>query len=193
MFDDVVQCLPEAFGRFCNDGENGARFKDFQRDQSGIADALSKTIEERYQWLAKYGFTITKVSGMHVEYDEASKELIAQAQKDDLELRKQQKLGAAYSGNMAGMMAAASASAMNTAAGNENGAMMGFMGMNMANMQANNLMGAATNAVQNQQPAQQPAPVQDSTTKLLEMKKLLDAGAITQEEYDAVKKQVLGL
>ena len=29
--------------------------------------------------------------------------------------------------------------------------------------------------------------------KLLEMKQLLDAGAITQEDYDAVKKQLLGL
>ena len=50
---------------------------------------------------------------------------------------------------------------------------------------------------QPQQPAPaQPAeaaPVQDPTTKLLEMKKLLDAGAISQEEYDKVKAQVLGL
>jgi len=98
---------------------------------------------------------------------------------------------------MAGMMAAASADAMKTAAGNENGAMMGFMGLNMANMQANNLMGAATAAVQAQQPTPaasvEQAPVQDPTTKLLEMKKLLDAGAISQEEYDKVKAQILGL
>ena len=46
----------------------------------------------------------------------------------------------------------------------------------------------------NQQPTQpQQASAQDPTTKLLEMKKLLDAGAITQEEYDKVKAQVLGL
>ena len=43
------------------------------------------------------------------------------------------------------------------------------------------------------QPAPAAAPAQDPTTKLLEMKKLLDAGAITQEDYDAVKKQVLGI
>ena len=30
-------------------------------------------------------------------------------------------------------------------------------------------------------------------TKLLEMKKLLDAGAITQEDYDKIKAQLLGL
>ena len=33
----------------------------------------------------------------------------------------------------------------------------------------------------------------DVTTKLLEMKKLLDAGAISQEDYDKVKAQLLGL
>jgi len=46
-----------------------------------------------------------------------------------------------------------------------------------------------------QQPAQNnnQQPAQDPTVKLLEMKKLLDAGAITQEEYDQVKKQVLGI
>ena len=39
-----------------------------------------------------------------------------------------------------------------------------------------------------QQPVQE-----DPTEKLLKMKQLLDAGAITQEEYDAVKAKVLGL
>jgi len=50
-----------------------------------------------------------------------------------------------------------------------------------------------------EQPTVQPQPQQatniqpDSTTKLLEMKKLLDAGAISQEEYNQVKAQILGL
>jgi len=37
------------------------------------------------------------------------------------------------------------------------------------------------------------APTQDPTTRLLEMKKLLDAGAISEEEYNKVKAQILGL
>ena len=192
MFNDVVSCLPAAFGEYCNDATGGARITQIKRDQVGIGNVLSQKVEEQYQWLAKYGFSITKVSVVGLEYDEQSAELVKQAQADDIELRRASRMGQAYSNNMAGMMAAASANAMNAAASNENGAMMGFMGMNMANMQANNLMGAATNAAQNQaQP--QAAPAQDPTAKLLEMKKLLDAGAITQEDYDAVKKQVLGL
>lgn len=192
MFNDVVSCLPAAFGEYCNDASGGARITQIKRDQVGIGNVLSQKVEEQYQWQAKYGFSITKVSVVGLEYDEQSAELVKQAQADDIELRRASRMGQAYSNNMAGMMAAASASAMNAAASNENGAMMGFMGMNMANMQANNLMGAATNAAQTQaQP--QAAPAQDPSAKLLEMKKLLDAGAITQEDYDAVKKQVLGL
>ena len=49
-------------------------------------------------------------------------------------------------------------------------------------------------AQQPTQPAPQAAPTQeDPTTKLLEMKKLLDAGAISQEEYDLLKAKILGV
>ena len=45
-----------------------------------------------------------------------------------------------------------------------------------------------------QQPAAANAPVPDiDAARLLQWKQLLDAGAITQEEYDAKKKQLLGL
>ena len=38
-----------------------------------------------------------------------------------------------------------------------------------------------------------PEPKQNSADELLKYKQLLDAGAITQEEFDAKKKQILGL
>ena len=81
---------------------------------------------------------------------------------------------------------------MKNAASNEGGAMVGFAGLNFAGQATNNMFGAFGNM---QQPAQNnnQQPAQDPTVKLLEMKKLLDAGAITQEEYDQVKKQVLGI
>jgi len=209
LFNNFVDCLPAAFGDYCNDANGGARITQIQRDQSGIGTVLAQKIEEKYQWLAKFGFTITQVSVIALEYDEQSEEILRQAQADDRELRRATRMGQAYSNNMAGMMAAASAQAMNTAAGNEvAGPVMGFMGMNLANMQANNLMGAATNAaqmqpqpVQPQQPAApaqqpvQPQPVQteDPYAKLAEMKKLLDAGVITQADFDAAKAKVLGI
>ena len=36
-------------------------------------------------------------------------------------------------------------------------------------------------------------PTEDPTEKLLNAKKLLDAGAISQEDYDKIKAQTLGL
>ena len=53
--------------------------------------------------------------------------------------------------------------------------------------------GDALNAVNNMSQQANQAPAQDPTEKLLSAKKLLDAGAITQEEYDKLKAQVLGL
>lgn len=192
LFNDFVNCLPEAFGAYCNNAQGGARITQIQRDQSGIGTVLSQKVEEKYQWQSKYGFSITKVSIIALEYDEHSAELVKQAQADDLELRRASRMGQAYSNNMAGMMAAASAQAMNSAASNENGAMMGFMGMNMANMQANNLMGAATAAQTQPQTPAAPAE-EDPYAKLTQMKKLLDDGVITQEDFDAAKAKLLGL
>ena len=101
-------------------------------------------------------------------------------------------------------MQQAAARGIQAAGENGGGASMAFMGMGM------NAVGGMMGGMQQQptpstyQPAfgqQQSTPVQsasaapaqDPTTRLLEMKKLLDAGAITQEEYDKVKAQVLGL
>ena len=64
-------------------------------------------------------------------------------------------MGQAYSNNMAGMMAAASGQAMQNAAANENGAMMGFMGMNMAQQSGVNMLGTVNNMQQNQQQVNQ--------------------------------------
>ena len=45
-----------------------------------------------------------------------------------------------------------------------------------------------------QQPTNnQAAPAEDPYAKLTEMKKLLDAGVITQEDFDAAKKKLLDL
>lgn len=197
LFNEVVGILSSAFANYVNDPSKGNRMARIQGDQIGFATSMSQAVEDEYRWKSERGLEIVKVAIQAIEYDEQSAELLKQAQADDIEVRKATRMGQAYSNNMAGMMAAASASAMNTAAGNENGAMMGFMGMNMANMQANNLMGAATDAQQTQaasQPAQQTAPVQeDPYAKLTQLKQLLDAGVITQADFDAAKAKLLGI
>ena len=76
---------------------------------------------------------------------------------------------------------------------------MAFMGMGMN--AAGGMMGAMQqpNTASSYQPnfggqaQDQGQATVDPTQKLMEMKKLLDAGAITQEDYDKVKKDLLGL
>ena len=60
----------------------------------------------------------------------------------------------------------------------------------MASQNGANLMSAANN-VPNVTPTA--TAVEDPTEKLLNAKKLLDAGAITSEDYDKLKAQILGI
>lgn len=62
---------------------------------------------------------------------------------------------------------------------------------NSAMAQNGMLVPRADVVVQNQQ-APAPQPQQDSYTQLLKLKDLLDKGIITQDEYNAQKKKILG-
>lgn len=157
-----------------------------QMSTTDIAKALSDAVEAKFTWSSVNGLTISNVA-ITITYDDATRELLEGIRKDDAEIRKATRMGQAFSNNMSGMMAAGTVTAMNTAAGNEGGAMLGVAGMNMTQAAGANMMGAAANL----QGAG--APAEDPTAKLLEMKKLLDAGAITQEDYDKVKNQLLGI
>lgn len=194
LFNEVVGTLGGALSAFCNSDPNGTRISNIQRDQTGFAHSMTEAVENEYHWKTDRGLEIVKTTVISIEYDEDTKELLKEVKQDDRELRKAARMGAAYSNNMAGMMAAASGEAMKTAASNENGAMMGFMGMGMAQNQGANMLGA----VSNMQPASQAqtvasAPAEDPYAKLAEMKKLLDSGVITQEDFDAAKAKLLGL
>ena len=196
LFNDFLTCLTGAFKRFSlKSKENNMDTIDYiQSNLDQFALTMDEEIENTYQWSTNYGLKVISVN-LQADYDGATLEVLEEARKADQEIRKASRMGQAYSNNMAGMMAAASGQAMQAAASNEAGAMMGFMGMNMAQQNGANLMGAVNN-MQPQQPAPQPTPSQpaeDPTAKLLKMKELLDAGAISQEEYDKVKAQVLGL
>lgn len=73
---------------------------------------------------------------------------------------------------------------------NGGGAGMAFMGMGMN--AAGNVMGGFQQPV-NQQPQQQTQPQEEPYEKLAKLKKLLDDGVISQEEFDEAKKKLLGV
>ena len=190
LFNEVVGTLSAAFSNYTNDPSKGNRISKIQADQIGFAQAMSKAVEDAYQWKTTRGLEIVKTAILAIEYDEDTKELMKDVKKAD-----------ALSGSRGNsFMQQAVARGMQSAGENGGGANMAFMGMGM------NVAGGMMGGMQQQptpssyQPAfgqqqavtEQQTP-QDPTTKLLEMKKLLDAGAITQEDYDKIKNQLLGL
>ena len=157
------------------------------------------------------GLEIVKTAILSIEYDEDTKEMMKDVKRAD-----------ALSGARGNsFMQQSVARGMQAAGENGGGANMAFMGMGMgaagnmmSGMQQPNTPSSyqpnfgqqpqqpmyggqpqqpmyGEQPQQSQQPQQPQQPV-DSTAKLIEMKKLLDAGVITQEEFDKVKMQLLG-
>lgn len=189
LFNEVVGSLSAAFSNYTNDPSKGNRMSKIQGDQIGFAKSLSQAVEEGYQWKSDRGLEIVKTAILAIEYDEDTKALMSDVKKAD-----------ALSGNRGNaFFQQAAARGLQGAGENGGGSGMAFMGMGMN--AAGGMMGAMQqpNTASSYQPnfggqaQDQGQATVDPTQKLMEMKKLLDAGAITQEDYDKVKKDLLGL
>ena len=198
LFNEVVGSLSAAFSNYTNDPSRGNRMSNIQSDQIGFAQSLSQAVEDGYRWRTDRGLEIVKTAILAIEYDQNTKELMIDVQKAD-------SLSGARGNSF---MQQAAARGMQAAGENGGGSGMAFMGMGMN--AAGGMMGAMQQpnnpstyqpafASQQQAPIQPETPVQpapsgdDPTQKLLNAKKLLDAGAITAEDYEKVKAQVLGI
>lgn len=195
LFNEVVGTLSAAFSNYTNDASKGNRISKIQGDQIGFAQAMSQAVEEAYQWKSDRGLEIVKTAILAIEYDEDTKALLSDVKKADAL--------AGARGNS--FMQQSVARGMQAAGENPNGGgtSMAFMGMGMN--AAGNMMGGMQQPQTTQNPfinvsnQQAQAPQSGSSSgqpgladKLLEFKKLLDAGVISQEEYDKVKAQILG-
>ena len=202
LFTEVVGSLSAAFSNYTNDPSKGNRIAKIQGDAIGFAQSMSAAVEQGYGWKSNRGLEIISVALAAIEYDEDTKTLLSDVKKAD-----------ALSGARGNsFMQQSVARGMQAAGENPNGGAMGmgFMGMGMN--AAGNVMGGM------QQPAQStpqsqfiqaqpttettdegtsagaaPAPVaEDPYAKLAQLKKLLDDGVITQEDFDAQKAKLLG-
>ena len=176
LFNEVVSSLSAAFSHYTNDPDKGNRISKIQGDQIGFAQSLSQAVEEGYQWKTDRGLEIVKVAIQAIEYDDDTKELLKDVKKAD-----------ALSGARGNSFMQQSVARGMQAAGENGGAAgMAFMGMGL------NAAGGVMGAVQ--QPTQQPAQAaEDPYEKLSKLKKMLDEGLITQEDYDEQKKKLLGV
>ena len=174
LFNEVVSSLSAAFSNYTNDPSKGNRITKIQGDQIGFAKSLSQAVEEGYGWKTDRGLEIVKVAIQAIEYDEDTKKLLSDVKKAD-----------ALSGARGNSFMQQSVARGFQAAGENGGgaAGMAFMGMGM------NAVGGAMGGLQ--QPVQQPQ--EDPMEKLKKYKEMLDAGLITQEDYDEQKKKILGV
>lgn len=173
LFNEVVSSLSAAFSNYTNDPDKGNRITKIQGDQIGFAKSLSQAVEEGYQWKTDRGLEIVKVAIQAIEYDEDTRKLLSDVKKAD-----------ALSGARGNSFMQQSVARGFQAAGENGGATnMAFMGMGM------NAVGGAMGGLQ--QPVQQPQ--EDPMEKLKKYKEMLDAGLITQEDYDEQKKRLLGV
>ncbi len=190
LFNEVVGTLSAAFSNYTNDPSKGNRITKIQGDQIGFAQAMSQAVEEAYGWKSTRGLEIVKTAILAIEYDEDTKELMKDVKKAD-----------ALSGTRGNsFMQQAAARGMQAAGENGGGSGMAFMGVGMnaaGNMMGNMQQqdnGSSYNPSFNQQPEQaQTTPSEDPMTKLMEAKKMLDAGVITEEDYNNLKAKLLGL
>lgn len=114
-------------------------FNRIQGFKSEITDEMNNILDS--EWHAKYGIIVEDVT-LRINVSDETRKIV---QEMDSKLAETSRMGQVYSNNLAGTMAAATAESMKNAASNENGAMMGFMGMNMATMQGNNIMNTVNN------------------------------------------------
>jgi len=195
LFNEVVGSLSAAFSNYTNDPSKGNRMSKIQGDQIGFAQSLSAAVEEGYQWKSDRGLEIVKTAILAIEYDEDTKELMKDVKKAD-----------ALSGARGNSFMQQAAARGMQAAGENGGTGMAFMGMGvnavggmMGAMQQSSTASSYQPVFGGQQQATQSQEVsnaqmtEDPTEKLLNAKKLLDAGAISQEDYDKIKAQTLGL
>ena len=200
LFNEVVGSLSAAFSNYTNDPNKGNRISKIQGDQIGFATSMSAAVEAGYQWKSGRGLEIVRVAIQAIEYDNDTKALLSEVKKAD-----------ALSGARGNsFMQQSIARGMQAAGENGGGTGMAFMGMGMnaagGVMQGMQQPAQSTpnpfinvqqptqpqQSVQAEQQASQPSQ-EDPYAKLTEMKKLLDAGVITQADFDAVKNKILGI
>ena len=192
LFNEVVGSLAPAFSMYTNDPAKGNRISRLQQDSIGFAQSLSAAVEENYRWRTDRGLEIVKTAIISIEYDENTRELLKNVQRAD-----------ALSGSRGNSNLQASVAAGIESAG-ENAGPGGLIGMGMATsgMGLGGLQQPAQQAAQQAAPAPAAPAVpaapaepaaEDPVVVLKRAKDMLDAGLITQADYDAAKAKALGL
>ena len=199
LFNEVVGSLAPAFSMYTNDPAKGNRIAKLQQDSIGFAQSLSAAVEQNYQWKTDRGLEIVKTAIISIEYDANTRELLKNVQRADA------LSGARGNSNLQASVAAGiEAAGENAGPGGLIGMGLGVGGLGVGGLQQPvPPAGAPAPAPAAAAPAAPAAPegtpspaasgAEDPMAVLKRAKEMLDAGLITQADYDAAKAKALGL
>ncbi|WP_137652852.1 SHOCT domain-containing protein [Bifidobacterium moukalabense] len=179
LFNEVVASLSTAFSTYANSEQTGGRITRLQGDATGFANALSKAVEDNYQWKKDRGLQIVKAALIAIDYDAPTKELLAKVQRAD----------ALQGSRSLSNLQASFAQGIQSAGDNPDG---GAEGMAFMGMAANGMSPSITSLSQLGFTGQTSIE-SDPFEQLEKFKSLFDKGVISHEEFDAVKKRILGI
>lgn len=188
LFNEVVGSLTAAFSIYTNISNKANRISSIQRDSIGFASSLSKAVEDAFQWSSERGLAIVKVAIIGIDYDEQTRSLLSTVQRAD-----------ALAGARGNVNLQASVAAGLEAAGAVDGA-AGLLGLGLASgsMGIENLrQPIGDNQLKSIDPLlekpQQSQQSDDLMSRLLQLKQVLDAGLISESEYNSAKSKLLGI
>jgi membrane protease subunit (stomatin/prohibitin family) len=186
LFNEVISALAPAFSKYTNDPAK-TRITQIQSDSLGFAQSLGAAVEEGYSWKANRGLEIVSTAIISIEYDADTTELLSKVKRAD-----------ALSGSRGNSNLQASVAQGFESAGESSGS-AGLVGLGMAagTVGLGGLQQPATPAAAAAAPAAAPAAAaapasEDPIAKLTQAKQMLDAGLITQDDYDTLKNKLLG-
>lgn len=173
LFNEVVGSLSAAFAKYVNDPNKANRISQIQMDATNFASTLAEIVEADYSWERSRGIKIVNTAIVSIQYDEATKAVLQTVQRAD-----------ALSGQRGNSNLQASIAAGIESAGSTEGA-AGILGIGFA-------AGSIGIGSMPQQSAAAES-TEDPFSKLANLKKMLDAELITQEDYDSAKAKLLNL
>jgi membrane protease subunit (stomatin/prohibitin family) len=180
LFSEVVASLAAAFSLYTNESARGNRIMSIQQDSVGFSQALARAVEQGYEWGLSRGLEILKVTIVGIEYDESTKELLKTVQRAD-----------ALSGSRGSTNLQASVAQGIQTAGSVDGA-GGILGLGVA-AGSIGLAGMMQPSTPTQESSINTSAENDLVGALEKLKKALDAGLITQADFDAAKAKALGI
>lgn len=189
LFTELTASLAAAFSSYANDPSKESRISSIQRDSIGFSKSLSAAVEQAFHWTSERGISIVRVAILGIDYDESTQDLLRSVQRAD-----------ALSGSRGNSNLQASLASGFEQSGAVDGA-AGIFGLGIA-ASGVGVQGFQQSIVSPPPPLpatsppipQNTAPIGDDlVSRLVQLKKALESGLITQQEYEGARSKALGL